>query len=126
MTIGTGINPGIPALQLIQNDGNRGFGNTEANITVNAAGIYPFRFIYWEAGGANSGIEIYTFQPGQTGGNRYLINDTNQANSIRSYRELVGNPPAIINLSPALTTYVDPKGNASAVPPAPYMYVDLV
>jgi len=126
MTIGTGINPGIPTLRLIQNDGNRGFGNTEANITVSAAGIYPFRVIYWEAGGANSGIEIFTFQPGQTAGNRYLINDTNQANSIRSYRELVGNPPSILIAAPALTTYVDPRGNAGAVPPAPYMYVDLL
>jgi len=76
--------------------------------------------------GANSGVELYTFAPGSTSGNRYLINDTNQANSIRAYRELVGNPPAILNVSPSLTAYVDPRGNAGAVPPAPYMYVDLL
>ncbi len=126
MTIGSGVNPRIPSLQLIQNDGNRGFGNTEANITVSAAGIYPFRVIYWENAGANSGIELYTFQPGQTSGNRYLINDTNQANSIRSYRELVGNPPTILIATPALTTYVDVNGIPTAVPPAPYMYVQVI
>jgi hypothetical protein len=43
LTIGAGVNPRIQALQLIILDGTRGFGNTEANITVTQAGIYPFR-----------------------------------------------------------------------------------
>src|SRR5207248_10050264 len=127
LTIGSGVNPRIQALQLIILDGTRGFANTEANITVTQAGLYPFRLLWWENTGANSGVELYTFAPGTTSGNRYLINDTNQGpNSIRSYRELVGNPPSILNVNPSLTAYVDPRGNAGPVPPAPYMYVSLL
>jgi hypothetical protein len=126
LTIGSGVSTRVQALQLLILDGTRGFGNTEANITVSQAGIYPFRLLFWERGGANSGVELYTFAPGTTSGNRYLINDTNQTNSIPSYRELVGNPPTILTLSPSLGQYVDPRGNAGAVPPAPYMFVDLL
>ena len=46
LTIGSGVDPRIQALQLIQNDGNRGFGNTEANITVSAAKLYPFQLLF--------------------------------------------------------------------------------
>src|SRR5207248_9711180 len=126
LTIGDGVNPRLQALQLIILDGTRGFGNTEANITVNQAGLYPFRLLFWENTGANSGVELYTFAPGSTSGNRYLINDTNQSNSIRSYRAGVGNPPSILNATPSLTSYVDPQGNSGAVPPAPYMWVELL
>src|SRR5439155_13086001 len=108
-------------------DGTRTFANTEANITVSQAGIYPFRLLFWENTGANSGVELYTFAPGQTAGNRYLINDTNQGpNSIRSYRELVGNPPIILNVTPSLTTYIDVNGNLTAIPPAPYMWLEVL
>ncbi len=126
LTIGSGVNTRVQALQLIILDGTRGFANTEANITVTQAGLYPVRLLWWENTGANSGVELYTFAPGTTSGNRYLINDTNQANSIRAYRELVGNPPSILNLSPALTAYVDPRGNPGPVPAAPYMYADIL
>jgi hypothetical protein len=126
LTIGNGINTRVQALQLIILDGTRGFGNTEANITVSSAGIYPFRLLFWENTGGNSGVELYTFAPGTTSGNRYLINDTNQANSIRSYRELVGNPPSILNFFPVLTTYIDVQGNSTAVPAAPYMWVEVL
>src|SRR5437867_4780512 len=126
LTIGNGVNPRVQALQLIILDGTRGFGNTEANITVSQAGLYPFRLLFWENTGDNSGVELYTFAPGSTSGNRYLINDTNQANSIRSYRDVVGNPPSILNVTPSLTSYVDPHGNSGAVPPAPHMWVELL
>jgi len=108
-----------PGAQLIILDGTAGFANTEANITVTQAGLYPFRLLWWENTGANSGVELYTFAPGSTSGNRYLINDTNQANSIRAYRELVGNPPAILNVSPSLTAYVDPRGKRGCSPAGP-------
>jgi hypothetical protein len=126
LTIGSGINPRIQALQLIILDGTRGFGNTEANITVTQAGIYPFRLLFWEQTGANSGVELFTFAPGSTSGNRYLINDTAQANSIKSYRELLGNPPSILSATPALTSYVDVQGTAGPVPPAPYVWVEVM
>ncbi len=95
LTIGSGLNPyalpgtviPIPGVQLAILDGTRGFGNTEANITVTTAGIYPFRLIWWESGGANSGAEFFTFAPGTTSGNRYLVNDTNQPLSIKAYRQ---------------------------------------
>lgn len=126
LTIGTGINPAIQALQLLILDGTRGFGNTEANITVSQAGIYPFRLLYWENTGANSGVEFYTFAPGQTSGSRYLVNDRSQPNAIKAYRELIGNPPSILTATPSLTSYVDVSGNAGAVPPAPYMWAEVL
>lgn len=55
-----------------------------------------------------------------------MINDLSQANAIRSYRELVGNPPAILSAAPSLTSYVDVRGNAGAVPPAPFMWVEVM
>ncbi len=126
LTIGAGVNPRIQALQLLILDGTRGFGNTEANITVSQAGVYPFRLLFWENTGANSGVELFTFAPGSTSGNRYLINDTAQANAIKSYRELVGNPPSILSATPSLTSYVDAQGNAGPVPPAPYIWVEVM
>ncbi len=125
LTIGSGINSRIPGLQLIILDGTRGFGNTEANITVTQAGIYPFRLLYWENTGANSGVELFTFAPGATSGNRYLVNDRSQASAIKSYREALGNPPTVLNVSPALSTFVTPTGVPSAVPPAPFIWADI-
>lgn len=125
LTIGSGINSRAPGLQLMILDGTRGFGNTEANITVTQAGIYPFRLLYWENTGANSGVEFYTFAPGSTSGNRYLVNDRSQAQAIKSYREVLGNPPTVLNASPALSTFVTPTGVPSAVPPAPFIWVDI-
>lgn|GEM_PF-1911698 len=118
LTFGNGINPRDPgALQVAINDGNRGFGNTEVNLTVTQAGIYPFRLVWWENTGANSGIEFFNFQPGQTSGNRYLINDPGQPNSVKVYRELLTTPP--------LVTRAGPFGGQVGVAPAPYMQVEI-
>lgn len=118
LTVGNGVNPRDPgALQLIILDGTRGFGNTEANITVSTAGIYPFRLLFWENAGANSGVELYTFAPGTTSGNRYLVNDRNQANSIKSYRSLL--------ITPSLLTAAIPSGGATGVAPSPKITVQL-
>jgi hypothetical protein len=126
LTIGNGLNPRAQSLQLLILDGTRGFGNTEANITVSQAGIYPFRLLYWENTGANSGIEFFTFAPGTTSGSRYLVNDRNQANSIKAYREALGNPPSLLSATPSLTSYVDRLGNAGAVPPAPFIWAEVL
>lgn len=126
LTIGSGLNPAVQGLQLIVLDGTRGFGNTEANITVSQAGIYPFRLLFWENTGANSGVEFFTFQPGQTSGSRYLVNDRNQANAIKAYREALNAPPSILNATPSLSAYVDRAGNAGAVPPAPFMWAEIL
>src|SRR6266566_3008571 len=87
LTIGSGVNSRPGTLQVAILDGTRGFANTEVNLTVNQAGLYPFRLLWWENTGANSGCEFYNFVPGTTSGNRYLINDPNQTNSIKAFRE---------------------------------------
>ncbi|PYK57632.1 MAG: hypothetical protein DME21_16880, partial [Verrucomicrobia bacterium] len=125
LTIGSGVNRVPSTLQLISLDTTRGFGNTEANITVTQAGLYPFRLLWWENTGANSGIEFYTFAPGTTSGNRYLVNDTNQANSIKAFRETMASPPLITFATPSSTTWIDPSGTGSVVPPAPLMRVEI-
>jgi len=125
LTIGSGVNRIPSAVQLISLDTTRGFGNTEANITVTQAGLYPFRLLWWENTGANSGIEFYTFAPGTTSGNRYLVNDTNQANSIKAFRETTASPPLITFATPSSTTWIDPSGTGSVVPPAPLMRVEI-
>lgn len=125
LTIGDRNQPSIGRQQLIVLDGTRGFGNTEGNFSF-TAGIYPFRLLYWERGGGNAGVEFYAFAPGTTSGSRYLVNDRNQANAIRSYSDPAGNPPRVINAWPDLTLYVDLKGNGGPVPPAPFMWVEAI
>ncbi|HEX7862010.1 MAG TPA: hypothetical protein VF773_16880 [Verrucomicrobiae bacterium] len=125
LTIGDQNQPGIGRQQLIVLDGTRGFANTEGNFSF-TAGIYPFRLIFWERGGGTAGVEFYAFQPGQTAGTRYLINDRSQANAIRSYADPAGNPPRVLNAWPDLTVYLDLKGNGGPVPPAPFMWVEML
>lgn len=126
LTIGDQNQPSINRQQLLVLDGTRGFGNTEGNFSFAQAGLYPFRLTYWEVTGGNSGVEFYAFAPATTSGSRYLVNDVNQANSIKSFAEAAGDPPTVLAAFPNLTQYVDLAGNGAAVPPAPYGWVDIL
>lgn len=126
LTIGDQNQPSINRQQLLVLDGTRGFGNTEGNFSFAQAGLYPFRLTFWEVTGGNSGVEFYAFAPGTTSGSRYLVNDVNQANSIKAFAEAAGDPPTVLAAFPNLTQYVDLAGNGAAVPPAPYGWVDIL
>lgn len=103
LTIGQGLDPyalaagtpGETGVQVAILDGTRGFANTEANMTVNSAGLYPFRLIFWESGGANSGCEFYNFTAGSTSGNIFLVNDTNTTGALKTYRQALSKPPLV-------------------------------
>ncbi len=122
LTFGTGINPldKFTPLQVAILDGTRGFANTEVNVTVSTAGIYPFRLIWWENTGANSGIEFFNFAPGTTSGTRYLVNDAAQANAFKTYRELV------TPISTPIATFVSPAAGSTTSGPRPFIEVDLL
>lgn len=127
LTIGSGLNPAVPGLQLTILDGTRGFANSEVNITVTQAGIYPFRLLYWENTGAASGVELFTFQAGQTSGNRYLVDNRNQANAIKAYREALGTPPTDRDRDAGPDQLRgSPAGNGAVVPPAPFMWAEVL
>jgi hypothetical protein len=121
LTFGTGINPldKFTPLQVAILDGTRGFANTEVNVTVSTAGIYPFRLIWWENTGANSGVEFFNFAPGTTSGTRYLVNDAAQANAFKTYRELV------TPISTPIATFVSPAAGSTTSGPRPFIEVDL-
>jgi len=80
--IGGGDPRDVFATTLGQFDGGRGVANTEFSIFVEKAGIYPFRMIYEEGGGA-SAVEWYSIS---ADGTRHLINDAKDANALKSYR----------------------------------------
>jgi hypothetical protein len=65
----------------------RGDTHTESQFTISAAtaGVYPFRLVYWQTGlGAN--LQWYSILPNT--GERILINDPNDARSIKSFRKI--------------------------------------
>jgi len=122
LTFGTGINPldRFTPLQVAILNGTRGFGNTEVNVTVSTAGIYPFRLIWWENTGANSGIEFFNFAPGTTLGTRYLVNDAAQANAFKTYRDLLA------PITTPIATFVSPAAGSTTSGPRPFIDVDLL
>jgi hypothetical protein len=71
---------GVPVGQF---DGGRGVANTLFELTVEKAGVYPFRTIY-EEGGGDSAVEWFTVDADGT--TFHLINDPNDPASIKAYR----------------------------------------
>ena len=74
LTFGTGINPldRFTPLQVAILDGTRGFANTEVNVTVSTAGIYPFRLLWWQGGG---GVNVEFLSVDRDTGRHVLVND---------------------------------------------------
>ncbi len=80
---------GIP---LGQFDAGRGVADTIFDLSVEKAGVYPFRMIY-EEGGGDSAVEWFSVTPD---GNKHLINDAADSASIKAFRAatVVAPPPA--------------------------------
>lgn len=122
LTFGKGLNP-FERFQLVtaaQFDNNRVFGSTEANLTVTEAGFYPFRLVWWENVGPNSGLEFYAYAPGQTSGQRILINDTNQPGALRAYRD------TRVPLAGPTVRLIEPVPGSSGASPAPLIRVEFI
>lgn len=88
VTMGVGTNP--KDAFAIQPDGAvfsgaRGAADSEWDIEVESDGIYPVRLITWDGGGGAS-AEFYSVNPPEPGGEKILINASNNANAIKAYR----------------------------------------
>ena len=80
-------------------DGGRATSESAFDFLAPVTGIYCFRLIYYEAQGGAS-CEFYSINP--VTGERILINDPINPNSIKSYRVLTGvpQPPYVREVSP--------------------------
>jgi hypothetical protein len=120
LTIGAGVNPydGF-AVRLPGIDTTRGQANTDTAINIAQAGIYPFRLLYWERSG-DARLEFSNFTPGTTtGGTRYLVNDSAQANAFKTFRE------PLVPFDKPYAVLIDPAPSSTGAPAAPFVRVDL-
>ncbi len=92
--------------------GARGGGNTEWDLEVQEAGIYPVRLIHWDGGGT-AAIEFYSMM----GEERILINDSSNVNSIKAYRTATGSAPTAVS--------VLPRPGATGIFPRPTITIEL-
>lgn len=92
--------------------GARGGGNTEWELDVEVAGIYPVRLVHWDGGGT-AAIEFFSMQ----GEERILINDSGNANAIKAYRTATGSAPTAVS--------VLPRPGATGIFPRPTITVEL-
>ena len=97
-------------------EGSRGAANSEWDLNVEADGLYPIRIVHWDGGGEGS-IEFYSVFPPEAGGERILVNDTSNANAVRSFRTATGTTPT--------ATSVLPRPGSSGVFPRPTISVEL-
>ena len=61
-------------------DGGRGASDTNFEIFIEEAGLYPYRVAWWEGGGG-ANIEIFSVVAGE----KTLINDPDVEGSIKAY-----------------------------------------
>jgi hypothetical protein len=87
-------------------------GETQFTVNAPAAGLYPFRILYWQTGlGAN--LTFYTVN--NDTGERILVNDTNSPASIKAYRSSsapAANAPYVAEISPLSGS----EGNSPSAP----------
>jgi hypothetical protein len=69
------------------------------DFVVEATGLYPFRFIWYERGG---GAHVEWFSVDRTTGERTLIDDPDSANSIKAYRTMIPPPSVTLVSSPTV------------------------
>ncbi|MBI2948637.1 MAG: hypothetical protein HYY23_13420 [Verrucomicrobia bacterium] len=81
------------ATRLGQFEGGRGVADTVFTFVVEKAGVYPFRMIYEEGGGA-SAVEWFSVTSDNV---RHLINDANDAKALKAYRPVAGATPAYVS-----------------------------
>ena len=79
----TGIYLGSKDLTLGLFDGGRASDETTFDVVIGTAGLYPVRLLFYQGiGGAD--VELYSFDPNT--GQRILVNDSTNPNSIKAYR----------------------------------------
>ena len=82
------------AIQLGAYDGTRGTGDTTFSFSVTAAGIYPFRLIYFQAGGGAS-VTWFSVMTNTTSTNFVMINDTSTPGALKAYSTAKVAPPYV-------------------------------
>jgi len=78
-------------------NGGRGADNTEFDIAVPSAGLYPVRLLWWEGGGG-ANLEFYSVRISD--GTRILINDPFESDAIKAYHSGLMVTPAVHSISP--------------------------
>lgn len=81
--VSTGANPPYTDLVLGTFEGGRGSAETQFSFIAPVDGLYPMRLLYYQGGGG-ADCEFYSFD--FDSGQRVLINDPNNGNSIKAYR----------------------------------------
>lgn len=89
--------PDVMGTVLGQFDGGRGAAESRFALLVEEAGVYPFRFTWWE-GTSGANVEWYSFD--QSTGDRVLINDPIVASSLKTYRSATGASPVVRSVYP--------------------------
>ncbi len=84
-------------------NGGRGASDTQFDIAVPTAGLYPVRLLWWEGGGG-ANLEFFSVKPD---GTRVLINDTVDAAAIKGYYSGVPLNPSIHAIAPYPGTTFD-------------------
>ena len=82
-------------------NGGGGAADHVFDIVTYEAGAYPFRLLWWE-GRAGASVEWFTI----TDGEKNLLNDRENPNSLKAYSEGKGRP-AVVEASPEGSTYAE-------------------
>jgi hypothetical protein len=77
-------------------NGGRGASDTQFDLAVPAAGLYPVRLLWWEGGGG-ANLEFFSVKPD---GTRVLINDSANPDAIKSYYYGLPVAPSIHAIAP--------------------------
>jgi hypothetical protein len=77
-------------------NGGRGASDTQFNLAVPVAGLYPVRLLWWEGGGG-ANVEFFSVKPD---GTRVLINDSANPDAIKSYYFGLPVAPSIHAIAP--------------------------
>ena len=115
-------------------DGGRGAGDTTFQFSVTAAGAYGFRLIYQE-GSSGANVSWFIDNPADPGA-RILVNDPNEASSIKAFRSLktpqaayvdVASPtPGAVDVAarPTLTYRIVDGGSSPVAPGSVQLFLD--
>lgn len=80
------------ALSLGKFDGDRGAADTLFQFVVSQPGFYPFRLLYWQAGGGNS-VAFFSVVSDSASTNYVLINDLSTPGALRAFATASVQPP---------------------------------
>ena len=100
LTSGTGLHDAATVPLAFHSGGPA---NETVDFVVSVAGLYPFRFVWYERGG--DGYAEF-FSVDRVTGERTLINDLNSAAVVKAYAELAA-PAVVLQSSATLTGFAD-------------------